>query len=136
MFVRLRPDFSAVAAKTHVSDSAVPWRGASTSYDQVHPTWLTVAIPHIKKQIQRLYALLCVVMYFTGHVLPNSRGVTCDRAPSYSTTGRPCAPSKADTSCAAHCPEGRAKRPIIDPSRGHAGRVKHRERTALIGRAV
>ena len=35
MFVRLRPDFSAVAAKTHVSDSAVPWRGASPSYDQV-----------------------------------------------------------------------------------------------------
>ncbi len=35
MFVRLRPDFSAVAARTHVSDSAVPWRGASPSYDQV-----------------------------------------------------------------------------------------------------
>ena len=38
MFVRLRPDFSAMAAKTHVSDSAVPWRGASTSYDQVQLT--------------------------------------------------------------------------------------------------
>ena len=36
MFVRMHPDFSAVAAKTHVSDSAVPWHGASASYDQVN----------------------------------------------------------------------------------------------------
>lgn len=35
VFLRLRPDFSAVAAGTHVSDSAVPWRRPSTSYDQV-----------------------------------------------------------------------------------------------------
>lgn len=37
MFVRLRPDFSAAAAKTHVSDSAVPWRNHPTTYDQVQP---------------------------------------------------------------------------------------------------
>jgi len=37
MFVRMRPDFSAAAAKTHVSDSAVPWRNHPTTYDQVQP---------------------------------------------------------------------------------------------------
>lgn len=40
MFVRMRPDFSAVAARTHVSDSAVPWRGASASYDQVNLSFI------------------------------------------------------------------------------------------------
>ena len=33
--MRLRPDFSAVAARTHVSDSAVPWHRPSSSYNQV-----------------------------------------------------------------------------------------------------
>ncbi len=37
MFVRMRPDFSAAAAKTHISDSAVPWRNHPTTYDQVQP---------------------------------------------------------------------------------------------------
>ena len=33
--MRLPTEFSAVAARTHVSDSAVPWHGASSSYNQV-----------------------------------------------------------------------------------------------------
>ena len=35
MHMRLPTEFSAVAARTHVSDSAVPWHRASSSYNQV-----------------------------------------------------------------------------------------------------
>ena len=70
MFVRLRPDFSAMAAKTHVSDSAVPWRGTSTSYDQVRTAAQGRAPTH---QAADASALCTVVRFRVGQCQYYSR---------------------------------------------------------------
>ena len=74
MFVRLRPDFSAVAARTHVSDSAVPWRGASTSYDQVQQMCLFWRKPTIN------ILCVCFALYSASPCL-RSLWLMCQSSP-------------------------------------------------------